>query len=172
MEKGDCFILKNDDVYFAIILHHSTFVDGELFHGFIVIGDHYSVSPTLKEIESGKILGYKFIDETSDLMNSLAWMGKGQNASELYNGVKYDVLTITEALFTEESNRIQRIGRVNLHEEFFPRPEFHSRVSNYKKLVEVISERISKRASSKVEWNRFYDAFKLDEVLKKADNTI
>ena len=167
MEKGDCLILKNNDVYFAIILHHSTFDDGELLHGFLVVGDQYSNTPTLKEIESGKILGYKFVDKTSDLMNSLAWISKKHNPSELYNGVKYDVFTIPDALFNEESNRIQRIGRMNLHEKFFPRPEFHPIVSNYERLIEVISERISKRDPSKVEWKRFYDAFKLDEVLKK-----
>jgi len=87
MKKGDCIILQNSDAYFAIILHHSNFKNGELFHGFVVVGEQYLGAPTFNEIKSSKILGFKFVNKTSDLINSMAWISKEQKPSEIYNGV-------------------------------------------------------------------------------------
>ena len=71
MEKGDCIVLEYDDKHCVLILHHSSTENENIEYGFIIIGQFFEKTPSKAEIELSGVLGSKYQDNISDLINSM-----------------------------------------------------------------------------------------------------
>jgi len=122
-------------------------------YGFFLIADN-SFNENENEL---CVLGYKYLDTKSDLINSISHLDKTQ----FYTSIKYDLLQIPIQLLSENS---KTIGSVNLHPKFYPRPNYRRTIQELSKIEEVQSERLKKKGTVSNLDNTIYNAYPINEI--------
>jgi hypothetical protein len=115
MKKGDCITLEYKDKKYVLILHHIITENDKTEYGFVIVGTSFENTPSKSEIESSGILGDKYQNDTTDLINSGMRSQQKYDSSTFYTGVKYDVITIPKSLFIEEKSRVKIVAKVSLN---------------------------------------------------------
>lgn len=165
MRKGDCLIFEYEGSKYGLILHHCIAEKGKTEYDFVIIGESFERTPSKSEIESCGILGYKYQNDTTDLLNSTMRNRQKYDDSTFYTGIRYDVVSIPKSFFDKRRLKIQHVANFNLNPEFYPIPNFHSRLDDYEKICNLIRNRIAKRDPETISWSTIYDAYPLTEVL-------
>ena len=165
MEKGDCVLLDNGELKYVLILHHSIEDKKHTNFGFILVGRSFNTIPNKKEIESSGILGDKYQNDTSDLINSSMRSQQKFDSSTFYTGVKYDVITLPKTLFTENNSVFQIIANVKLNPKFYPMPNSYSRLNDFNEVCITLREKILKKDPKKINWDTIYDSYPLKELI-------
>lgn len=167
MKKGDCIILKDKDQKFGLILHHSITENENEKFGFLIIGQSFDEIPSKKEIKANGILGYKYLDDKTDLINSMMRTSQKSDKSVFYTGVKYDLISVDKEVFNGKEIKI--IANLKLNPEFYPMPNFHSRQNEYDEICKLIKNRIEKRGKETTHQNTIYDSHPIEEILNKKE---
>ncbi len=166
MERGDCIALEFKNNYYVLILHSLISENDVAEYIFVIGGESFKRVPSKSEIESIGILGFKYQNDTADLMNSTMRSRQKYDKSTFYTGVKYDVLFISKSVLDEKKQEIKKVASVNLNSEFYPLPNFSSKPTKYNELCEVIISRIRMKDPETINWDTIYDAYPLREVLE------
>ena len=167
MKKGDCIILEDKDQRFALILHHSITENENEKFGFLIVGKSFVKIPSKIEIEEIGILGYKYLDDKTDFINSAMRSNEKFDESVFYTGVKYDLISIAKEAFNDKE--ILSIANFDLHPEFYPMPNFYSRQNEYNEICKLIKSRIEKRGKETTHQNTIYDSHPIEEILKRKE---
>lgn len=160
-------MLNYKDNKYIIILHHAITQKERTDYGFIIIGEPFKKVPSKSKIELSGILGYKYQNDTADLINSAMRNRQKYDSSTFYTGVKYDMIKIPKSFFVKKDPRIKKVATVNLNPKFNPMPNFNSRQTEYEEICKLISSRILKRDPNTINWSTIYDSYPLKEILKK-----
>lgn len=166
MKKGDCIILNDNETYYALILHHSIDKNDKIEYRFVIVGETFKKEPLKLEIELSGLLGYKYQNDTADLINSAMRSRQKFDRSTFYTGVKYDLISIPKSFFDERKTTIKKVASLKINPKFYPLPNFQSRLDDFDQICELIRTRISERDPKKIEWSTIYDAYPLREILE------
>lgn len=165
MNKGDCILFEADEVKYLLILHHINDENDIIKYGFIISGESFRNIPTKTEIELCGILGYKYQNDTSDLLNSSKRNQQKYDSSTFYTGVKYDVISLPHTLFSENDTKIKTIANIEFNPKFYPMPNSYSRLNTIEEVCQTIKDKISKRDPNTISWSTIYDSYPLKEIL-------
>ncbi len=72
----------------------------------MIVGIFFDKIPSKNEIEENGVLGYKYLDNKTDLINSAMRTSQKENDSVFYTGVKYDLITIKREVFKGKEFRL------------------------------------------------------------------
>ena len=150
MKKGDIIEIKNDGNSSVIIC--LGLIEKEQ-NGFFLLVDS-SIQYNKNNLH---ILGYKHLDKTSDLVNSVSHFDETQ----FYTSIKYDTFLISQKLL---SGNYKIIDSVDLNPKFYPRSNFNQRIQNLNQISDTLNERITKKGSSSKLDNTVYNSYPLKEI--------
>lgn len=167
MTKGDCIILEHKDQKLGLILHHSIIENEKEQFGFLIIGQSFDKIPSKEEIIANGILGYKYLDDKTDLINSLMRTNQKFDKSVFYSGVKYDLIIVDKKAFNER--QIKKIANLELNPGFYPMPNFYSRQNDYNEICNLILNRIEKKGIETTYRNTIYESHPIEEILNKKE---
>ena len=165
MNKGDCILFEADEAKYLLILHHINNEKDNIKYGFIISGESFLTIPTKSEIELCGILGDKYQNDSTDLVNSSMRSQQKYDSSTFYTGVKYDVISLPHTLLTENKTKIRTIANVEFNPKFYPMPNSYSRLNTIEEVCQTIKGKILKKDSNTVSWNIIYDSYPLKEIL-------
>jgi len=165
MKKGDCIILEDEDQKFGLVLHHSITENENEKFGFLIVGQSFDRIPSKKKIEENGILGYKYLDDKTDLINSMMRSNQKLDKSVFFTGVKYDIIFADRKAFN--GREVKTIANLKLNPEFYPMPNFYTRQDNYDEICKIIRGRIEKRGKETTHQNTIYESYPIEEILNK-----
>ncbi len=149
---------------YVLILHHIINQNAESHLEFLIVGDEM---PSKEEIEANGILGYKYLDDKTDLMNSVIRTNQKFDKSVFYTGVKYDLILVDKEAFKER--QIQTIANIELNLEFYPMANFYSRQNKYNEICKLIKNRIEKRGKETTHQNTNYESYPIGEIINEKE---
>ena len=167
MKKGDCILLNYKDENNVLILHHSIIENGNRYYGFLIVGQKFDKIPSKEEIEANGVLGYRYLDDKTDLANTIMISSQKLDKSILYTRVKYDVILIDDEVSKEIE--VKKIAHIELNPDFNPMPNFYSRQKNYDEICELIENRIAKKGKKTTHQNTIYESHPVVEILMKKE---
>jgi adenylate kinase len=144
MKKGNIIEIEGIERN-SILVCTAIFSEESREKGFFLIGDNTNSDDI-------NVLGYRYLDKTSDLINSISHLDQNQ----FYTSIKYDTLQIPLQIL---SNNYKVVGSTNLHPDFYPRPNYRRTIQNIQEIESVVKDRLSKKgivgSIDKTEYNSY-----------------